>query len=118
VDAALFPDGSRMGWGAVIRDHTGVVKLSASEGIDCITSPEVAEALAIHSALSIAFHHGFKDIILASDWLSMIQRVCSPMVDRWTVGSLVTNIKKPWRQGLVPACSNIMCARLMLQLIF
>jgi hypothetical protein len=39
VDAALFPNGNRMGWGVVIRDHAGVVKLSASIVIDGITSP-------------------------------------------------------------------------------
>jgi ribonuclease HI len=59
-----------VGWVAVIRDNNGVLKLSVAEGIDGITSPELAEAMAIRGALSIAFNNGFKDIILASDCLS------------------------------------------------
>jgi hypothetical protein len=70
VDAAVFSGDNRMGWGAVIRDNNGVLKLSVAEGIDGITSPELAEAMAIRGALSTAFNNGFKDIILASDCLS------------------------------------------------
>jgi hypothetical protein len=93
VDAALFTDDNRMGWGAVGRDHRGTLKFSVSEGITCISSPEVAEAIAIRSALTFALNNGFMDIILASDCLSMIQHMCSPVLDRSPVGALVTDIK-------------------------
>jgi hypothetical protein len=82
-----------MGLGAVGRDHRGTLKFSVSEGITGISSPEVAEAIAIRSALTFALNNGFMDIILASDCLSMIQCICSPILDRSPVGALVTDIK-------------------------
>jgi hypothetical protein len=93
VDAALFPADKRMGWGAVVRDHHGTLKLTATEGIDGISTPEMAEALAIRGALSTVLSNRFKDIVLASDCLSMIQRIQSPLFDRSEVGVLVSDIK-------------------------
>jgi ribonuclease HI len=92
-----------MGWGAVIRDHAGTLKLACKEGIDCITSPEVAEATAIRRALVVTRNHSFNNIILVSDCLSMIQRICSPVRDRSEVGSVVSDIKKLASEFL--ACS-------------
>ena len=82
VDAALFPNDNRIGWGVIIRDHNGVFKLSCSESIDGLTSPELAEALAIRRALKITSDNGFRDVILASDCLSILQRIWSPVLDR------------------------------------
>jgi hypothetical protein len=79
VDAALFTDDNQMGWGAVGRDHRGTLKFPISEGITGISSPEVAEAIAIRTALTFALNNGFMDIILASN--------------RSPVGALVTDIK-------------------------
>lgn len=47
VDAAIFSGDNRLGLGVLIRDHAGSVKLTCSEGITGITSPELAEAIAI-----------------------------------------------------------------------
>jgi ribonuclease HI len=79
-----------MGWGAVVRDHHGTLKFTATEGI---STPEMAEALAIRGALSTVLSNGFKDIVLASDCLSMIQRIQSSLFDRSAVGALVSDIK-------------------------
>ena len=94
VDAAIFPAEHRMGWGAVIRDHLGALKLACSEGLAGITSPEIAEAVAIRNALMVSKDNGFNDIILLSDCLSIIQRILSPVRDRSSVGSVVSDIKK------------------------
>jgi hypothetical protein len=51
VDAAIFKDENRYGWGAVVRGHIGSVKLTCNEGTSGMVSPELAEALAIRSAL-------------------------------------------------------------------
>jgi hypothetical protein len=53
VDAAVFAAEHRMGLGVVIRDHLGDLKLACSEGIPVITSPEMAEAIAIRRALCL-----------------------------------------------------------------
>jgi ribonuclease HI len=82
IDAALFPSESRMGWGVVARDHTGAFILSYSEGSEGMPMPEVAEALAVRRALSIAKDHGFVRIVLYSDCLSLIQHISSRSRDR------------------------------------
>jgi ribonuclease HI len=92
VDAALFPSESRMGWGVVARDHTGAFILSCSEGSEVMPMPEVAEALAVRRALSIAKDHDFVKIVLYSDCLSLIQRISSRSRDRSEIGAMITNI--------------------------
>jgi ribonuclease HI len=94
VDAAIFKQENRMGWGAVVRDHAGGLKLACNESINGILSPELAEATAIQRALSVSKDRGFQDIVLVSDCLSMIQRIMSTEKDRSGVGSVVGDIKK------------------------
>jgi ribonuclease HI len=93
VDAAVFQAEHRMGWGAVVRDHTGSVLLACNEGVDGITAPEMAEAVAVRQALSITRDKGFQKIILMSDCLSLIQRILSSEKDRSAVGIVVADIK-------------------------
>uniref|UniRef100_A0ACD5XPQ5 Uncharacterized protein n=3 Tax=Avena sativa TaxID=4498 RepID=A0ACD5XPQ5_AVESA len=92
-DAALFSSSSRMGVGVVIRDHTGSFLAACSKLLDEVTSPEIAEALAIRSAISLARDEGLNDFILVSDCLSVIQRIQSPVRDRSMVGVVVEDIK-------------------------
>jgi hypothetical protein len=93
VDAAIFLTEHQMGWGAVVRDHTGSILLACNEGVDGITAPELAEAIAVRQALSITRDKGFQKIILMSDCLSLIQRILSPGMDRLVVGTVVGDIK-------------------------
>jgi hypothetical protein len=51
VDAAIFSQEPRMGWGAVVRDHEGSMLFACHEGIAGVFSPELAEAEAIRRAL-------------------------------------------------------------------
>ena len=60
---------------------------------DSIQSPKLAEAITIRRALMVAWENGFKDIILVSDCLSMINKVLSMNRERSSVGSVVTDIK-------------------------
>jgi hypothetical protein len=85
VDAAIFAAERHMRWGVVVRDHDGTLKLACKEGIDDIITPEVAEATAITRALLVTRNHGFQDIVLTSDSLSIIQRICSSESDRLEV---------------------------------
>jgi hypothetical protein len=73
----MLPSSSkRIGWtwGAVVHDHMGNFKISGSEGIEGIVSPELAEATAIQRALVMVRFNGFNVIILFSDCLSLIKR--------------------------------------------
>ncbi|KAK1601136.1 hypothetical protein QYE76_017517 [Lolium multiflorum] len=60
---------------------------------DEVTTPELAEALALRRALSLAGDEGFGRIMVVSDCLSLIQRVNSSTMDRSSVGVVVQDIK-------------------------
>jgi ribonuclease HI len=92
-DAALFSSSRRMGLGVVIRNHIGRCVAACSELHEEVTAPEVAEALAMRRALSLAVEEGFSKIMVVSDCLSLIQRVLAPGVDRSSVGVVVQDIK-------------------------
>jgi hypothetical protein len=94
VDASFFHTEQRMGWGAVIRDHTGALKLACHEGIDGVYSPELAEALAVQRALQITKDKGFLDIILVSDCLSLIQRITAQERHISHIRAVVSDIKQ------------------------
>jgi ribonuclease HI len=93
VDAALFPPSRRMGIGVVIRNHNGDCSAACSELVEEVTTPEIAEALALRRALSLAGAEGFDKLIVASDCLSLVQRVNSSEIDRSQVGVVVQDIK-------------------------
>jgi ribonuclease HI len=93
VDAALFPVQRRMAVGAVFRDHTGLCVLAVSEPLRGFTSPELAEALALLRAVTVAKEQRYTKVIFASDCLSLIQRIHSCKPDRSMVGAVVSDIK-------------------------
>ncbi|KAM0865261.1 hypothetical protein ACQ4PT_043408 [Festuca glaucescens] len=72
VDATLFPNELRTGWGAVIRDASGAFLLAVAEGMHGLSTAELAATEHIRRALTGAANNGFKDIVLASDCLSMV----------------------------------------------
>jgi ribonuclease HI len=94
VDAALFADQWRMAMGAFFREHDGSCLLAASEPLQGFSSPEVAEALALRQAASIAREKDVQRVIFASDCMSLILRLNSSAQDRSQVGSVVTDILK------------------------
>jgi hypothetical protein len=53
VDAAIFKTSKRTGVGVVIRNHRGICLAACSELIQDVTTPELAEALAIRRALAL-----------------------------------------------------------------
>jgi ribonuclease HI len=93
VDAALFSSTSRMGVGVVIRDHNGKFLAACSQVLHEVTSPELAEALAVRRAVTLAGEEGLDRIILMSDCLTVIQRINSSGRDRSLVGVVVEDIK-------------------------
>jgi hypothetical protein len=58
VDAAPFSSSSKMGVGVVIRDHSGNFLIACSKLLDQVIAPEIAEALAIRSAVTLARDEG------------------------------------------------------------
>jgi hypothetical protein len=93
VDAALFATSSRMGVGVIIRNHIGMCLVACSQVFDAVTSPELAKALAIRRALSLAKEEGFNKIVLASDCLIVINHIHAPGLDRTGIGVVIQDIK-------------------------
>jgi ribonuclease HI len=93
VDAARFSSSRRMGIGAVIRNHKRECSIAWSELIQEVTAPDVAEALALRHAMSLAGEEGFDKLVIESDCLSLVQRVKSLEIDRSHVGVVVQDIK-------------------------
>jgi ribonuclease HI len=93
VDAALFSSSSKMGVGVVIRDHSGNFLVACNKLLDQVIAPEIAEALAIRSAITLTRDEGLNKVLLVSDCQSVIQRIQSPVRDRSLVGVVVEDIK-------------------------
>jgi hypothetical protein len=94
VDAAIFVTSRRMGIGAVILDDQGRCLSGFCEHRNDVTSPELAECLAMRRAIQFAQVEGHQHIILASDCLSVVQRLTDSALDRSTLGGVITDIKR------------------------
>jgi hypothetical protein len=81
-----------MGVGIIIRDHNGNFLSACRQLLDEVTSPEIAEALAIRHAVTLTRDEDLDRIILVSDCLSVIQRIGSPHRDRSLVGVIMEDI--------------------------
>ncbi|KAK1610627.1 hypothetical protein QYE76_034300 [Lolium multiflorum] len=77
----------------MLRDHNGDFILSLSEGVEGFPFLELAEALVVRRALTVARSHGVTKVVLVSDFLSLIQRLSSPRQDRSILGSVIRDIK-------------------------
>jgi ribonuclease HI len=82
-----------MGVGVVIRDHIGNCLVACNQLLDEVTPPEIAEALAVRCALTLARDEGLNKVILASDCISVVQRINSSARDRSLIGVVVEDIK-------------------------
>jgi ribonuclease HI len=94
VDAALFKSSNRMGAGVVIRNHRGECLVACSELLLVVTMPELAEALALRRALALASEEGFEQVMVASDCLSVVQRIKSTTQDHSYPGVIIQDMKK------------------------
>jgi hypothetical protein len=94
VDAALFASSHRMGAGIVARNHLDTFVAAMGDSLPSLVQLELAEALAIRSALSWANEEGLKDIVVATDCLSAVQRINSTERDRSCCGPVILDIKK------------------------
>jgi ribonuclease HI len=93
VDSAIFASPRQMGAGILARDHSGSFKAACCVRSQDVMVPELVEALAIRRALTFAHEEGFPKIIVASDCLSAVQQIKSPVTDRSMLGSVIEDIK-------------------------
>ena len=92
IDAALFPKTNRMGLGIVIRNHREEFIAVCRQCIDKITSPELAEAIAFKRVILFAFGLPYKQVIIATDCLSLIKKLRSVAIDRSFPGTITQDI--------------------------
>ena len=93
VDATIFHQSTRARFGVVIRDHQGMVQAASRGYFARIQNPEVAEAMALRQALFLARERGMQRIMVASDCLSLINKIKEPNLDRSPTGAIVHDIK-------------------------
>ncbi|XBH77885.1 hypothetical protein VPH35_104270 [Triticum aestivum] len=92
-DAATFSSLDKSGIGVVGRDDRGQFVVACSEPIEGSLEPEMAEAMALRRVVLLAHDVQVSDVIFASDCLSLVQRINSPMSDCSSVGVVVADIK-------------------------
>lgn len=93
TDAAVFTKNNRVGVGIIIRDHSGNFLAACRQGIGLLFSPEVAEAWAIRTAVEFVNRFGHQQVIVASDCLSVVQKLMSSAVDRSETGTITQDVK-------------------------
>nr|GMD68320.1 uncharacterized protein LOC109192125 [Ipomoea batatas] len=79
VDATLFEDG--VGYGLVVRSHTGAFVSAHNARLDCGRDPYLAGAMAVKEALSSMKINGYSDFILESDSLNLCSSYNSNLVN-------------------------------------
>jgi hypothetical protein len=81
-------------WGIVIRNHRGEFLAACRQGIDKITNPELADAIAFRWAILFASSLPYKNVIIATDCLTLIKKLRSEAIDRSFTGIITQDIKK------------------------
>jgi hypothetical protein len=93
VDAAIFSDSPCIGIGVVVRNHFGEFIFASCQKKHVFADPKLAEAIAVRLAVVYAKNLNFQHAIIASDYLSVVSRIKSPMLDRSIVGPIIQDIK-------------------------
>jgi hypothetical protein len=106
-DAALFSNSHQMGIGVVVRDQAGDCLFACNKRLEGMMNPELAEAVACRFALCLARDEGHSKVIMASDCLSLIQRINSTAKDLSNVGTVVADIKKIAASFLVCSFTHV-----------
>lgn len=93
VDAATFSNTGKSGYGIVVRNHLGIMQAACRGCVDNVQCPEVAEAEAIRRALMLAESIGAQSFQVASDCLSLVNKLQQQGLDRTSTGAIVHDIK-------------------------
>uniref|UniRef100_A0A8I6YGG0 RNase H type-1 domain-containing protein n=1 Tax=Hordeum vulgare subsp. vulgare TaxID=112509 RepID=A0A8I6YGG0_HORVV len=94
VDVALFTNARSMGAGVMTREHSGSCIVCCGIGVPEVILLELAEAIAIQRGLQFALSEGLREVLLASDCLTVVQRINSPSLDRSIYGPVIQDIKQ------------------------
>ncbi|XP_073120318.1 uncharacterized protein [Henckelia pumila] len=93
VDAALFENPPRMGFGCIVRDHLGLVSASIHGVLPGSFSPSTAEALGIREALSWIKDFEFSSVIVESNALVVINALIHSSGDASSLGLILEDCR-------------------------
>ncbi|XP_073138172.1 uncharacterized protein [Henckelia pumila] len=93
VDAAIFNDPPRMGFGCLVRDEHGSVVAASHGCIFGISDPTLAKALSIREALSWLKELNLSNLIVESDALLVIQALKNKASDISSLDLIVEDCK-------------------------
>ncbi|XP_073119607.1 uncharacterized protein [Henckelia pumila] len=93
VDAAVFKDPPRMGYGCIIRDSSGVVIKAICGCFPGIFTSIMAEAMSIREALSWLKELNISNVIVESDALLVVNAFHSSAIDVSGVGLLMEDCR-------------------------
>lgn len=94
VDAALFSESSKYGVGLLARDDEGQVVQGKSEVFHGEVRSEFAEAVAIKEALSWIKSCGWREVVLESDCLAVVQAIRSKVILRSPFGRIIMECRR------------------------
>ncbi|XP_074351885.1 uncharacterized protein LOC141691038 [Apium graveolens] len=89
VDAALFAETSNYGFGFLGRDDEGLVVQGKSEVFEGVVRPEFAEAITVKEALSWIKFFGWREVVLESDCLVVVQAIHNKLILRSPFGGII-----------------------------
>lgn len=93
VNAALFFDLEKVGYGVIVYDWRGEIMLVASITKTHIAQPEVMEALAILQGLQLRVNQGLDLIIIESDCMLVVEELTQQQTLSSIYESIIQDIK-------------------------
>ncbi|XP_062088335.1 uncharacterized protein LOC133794908 [Humulus lupulus] len=93
IDAAIFTNECKLGLGAVVRDHQGVVLTYRSWCKQGNLQPDVAEAMGLKEVLSWIKNAQWQRVVIEMDSLVVVQAVRSSIYMPSVFGSIINDCK-------------------------
>ncbi|XP_060972201.1 uncharacterized protein LOC133038159 [Cannabis sativa] len=93
TDAAIFSSTNRYSYSCVARSHLGILLEAKAKCVRGVVSPEVAEAIGIHEALSWIKDKQWSRVVIESDCLVAIQSIRSSSTMSSYFGRIINKCK-------------------------
>jgi ribonuclease HI len=111
-DAALDGRTGRMGFGVIVRDHNGDVKVMGSRLARGFLSPFAAEAQAVLVAIQLCAETGFTKVYLEGDAKGVVKGVLAKERNNGQYGHVLEDIQarvqifSDWKMGYIQRARN------------
>lgn len=89
VDATLFFNLAKVGYGAIVRDWKGETLLAISMADSQTAQPKTVEALAILCGLQLFMHQGFDPLIIESNCFLVVEEISQQQLSQSFYGNII-----------------------------